>query len=128
MVCSVLKLEKEYTGVKDVNCYIMFVNIEEKDSIERFNDIIAYFIKYCDDAKKIFLIGYFNNEGNIILTMEELTGMLEDNHLQYEYKQINLEKKYEVEKIFLEMLDYSTKHPIKEFVKSSNDAKSCSIY
>ena len=60
--------------------------------------------------------------------MEELTGMLEDNHLQYEYKQINLDKKYEVEKIFLEILDYSTKHPIKEFVKSSNDAKSCSIY
>ena len=128
MVCSVLKLEKEYTGVKDVNCYIMFINIEEKDSIERFNDIIAYFIKYCDDAKKIFLIGYFNNEGNIILTMEELTGMLEDNHLQYEYKQISLIKKSDVEKIFLEILDYSAKHPIKEFVKSSNDAKSCSIF
>ena len=128
MVCSVLKLEKEYTGVKDVNCYIMFINIEEKDSIEKFNDIITYLNKYCDDAKKIFLIGFFHNSDNIVLTMEELTGMLEDNHLQYEYKQINLEKKYEVEKIFLEILDYSTKHPIKEFVKSSNDAKSCSIY
>ena len=128
MVCSVLKLEKEYTGVKDVNCYIMFINIEEKDSIEKFNDIITYLNKYCDDAKKIFLIGFFHNSDNIVLTMEELTGMLEDNHLQYEYKQINLEKKSEVEKIFLEILDYSTKHPIKEFVKSSNDAKSCSIY
>ena len=128
MVCSVLKLEKEYTGVKDVNCYIMFINIEEKDSIEKFNEIITYLNKYCDDAKKIFLIGFFHNADNIVLTMEELTGMLEDNHLQYEYKQINLEKKYEVEKIFLEILDYSTKHPIKEFVKSSNDAKSCSIY
>ena len=128
MVCSVLKLEKEYTGVKDVNCYIMFINIEEKDSIEKFNEIITYLNKYCDDAKKIFLIGFFHNADNIVLTMEELTGMLEDNHLQYEYKQINLEKKSEVEKIFLEILDYSTKHPIKEFVKSSNDAKSCSIY
>ena len=128
MVCSVLKLEKEYTGVKDVNCYIMFINIEEKDSIEKFNDIITYLNKYCDDAKKIFLIGFFHNADNIVLTMEELTGMLEDNHLQYEYKQISLIKKSDVEKIFLEILDYSTKHPIKEFVKSSNDAKSCSIY
>ena len=128
MVCSVLKLEKEYTGVKDVNCYIMFINIEEKDSIEKFNDIITYLNKYCDDAKKIFLIGFFHNSDNIVLTMEELTGMLEDNHLQYEYKQINLEKKSEVEKIFLEILDYSTKHPIKEFVKNTNDAKSCSIF
>ena len=33
----------------------MFVNIEEKESIERLYDIIAYFIKYCDDSKKIFL-------------------------------------------------------------------------
>ena len=60
--------------------------------------------------------------------MEELSGILEDNHLQYEYKQMNLEKKYEVEKIFLEILDYSTKHPIKGFEKSTNDAKSCFIF
>jgi hypothetical protein len=128
LIYSVLDLQKEYPGIKDVNCYIMFINIEEKDSIEKFNEIITYLNKYCDDAKKIFLIGFFHNADNIVLTMEELTGMLEDNHLQYEYKQINLEKKSEVEKIFLEILDYSTKHPIKEFVKSSNDAKSCSIY
>ena len=71
MVWSVLKLKKEYTGVKDVNCYIMFVNIEEKDSIERLNDIIVYFIKYYDDSKKIFLIRFFKNSNNINLTMEE---------------------------------------------------------
>ena len=128
MVCSVLKLEKEYTGVKDVNCYIMFVNIEEKDSINKLNNIIVYFNNYCDDSKKIFLIGFFKNNNNINLSMEELSGILEDNHLQYEYKQMNLEKKYEVEKIFLEILDYSTKHPIKGFEKSTNDAKSCFIF
>ena len=29
MICSVLNLSKEYTGIKDVNCYLCYVDLEK---------------------------------------------------------------------------------------------------
>ena len=41
MICSVLKLDKEYTGIMDVNCYIFFVDLEKED-IAKFEFILNF--------------------------------------------------------------------------------------
>ena len=45
MICSVLDLIREYNGIKDVNCYLLFVDLENKDSENQINLIIKYFSK-----------------------------------------------------------------------------------
>ena len=42
MVCSVLNLAKEYTGITDVNCYILFIDLENADSKEKLDSILNY--------------------------------------------------------------------------------------
>ena len=37
MVCSVLNLTREYTGITDVNCYILFIDLEKEDSKEKLS-------------------------------------------------------------------------------------------
>ena len=35
IICSILNLTREYTGITDVNCYILFINLEKDDSLEK---------------------------------------------------------------------------------------------
>ena len=56
MICSVLNLTKEYSGITDVNCYLLFVDLEKKDSIEKVQAIINYAKDNCKIGKKIFII------------------------------------------------------------------------
>ena len=52
MICSVLNLTKEYSGITDVNCYLLFVDLEKKDSIEKIHAIINYAKDYCKCRKR----------------------------------------------------------------------------
>jgi hypothetical protein len=42
MVCSVLNLSKEYTGINDVNCYLLYIDLEQEDSKSKFGIILNY--------------------------------------------------------------------------------------
>ena len=53
MVCSILNLTREYTGINDVNCYVLFINLEKQDSMEKLEEIISYARDYCELGKKI---------------------------------------------------------------------------
>ena len=53
MICSVLDLSREYNRIKDVNCYLLFIDLENKDSNNQLNLIKEYFIKYCNLSKKL---------------------------------------------------------------------------
>ena len=56
MICSVLNLSKEYTGITDVNCYLLFIDLEKKDSLDKLKDIINYAKDNCRLSKKIFVL------------------------------------------------------------------------
>ena len=60
MICSVLDLLREYNGIKNVSCYLLFVDLESNDSKNQLNLIIQYFLKNCNLSKKIYIIGLFN--------------------------------------------------------------------
>ena len=57
MICSVLNLTREYTGITDVNCYIVFIDLEKNDSKEKFDLILNYSKEYCELTKKIYVFG-----------------------------------------------------------------------
>ena len=133
MICSVLNLTKEYSGITDVNCYLLFINLERKDSIEKINDIINYAKDNCKMGKKIFVLGVIsgNEEEEVQITKDDVTKILDEISANYEYKEINISKMKEIAEIFLEILDYSSKHSIAEeeedIDKEEGQARSCNI-
>ena len=133
MVYSVLDLQKEYPGIKEVNCYIMFIDTEKEESTQLFNDMIVYFREYCNTLKKIYVVALETNDfSNPILNKNDICAKFEENKLTYEYTSMNLDDKNTVEEVFLKILDYCLKNPIKSASNTSQHEqpvdKSCNIF
>ena len=129
MICSVLNLKKEYS----VNFYLLFIDLEKKDSIEKIEQIINYAKEYCSPTKKIFVLGMIsgNEEEQVQIDKSEITKILDDASAKYEYKEINISKMKEIADIILDILDYSSKHSIFEeesYDKDENQGKSCIVF
>ena len=133
MICSVLNLTKEYSGITDVNCYLLFIDLEKKESIEKMEAIITYAKDYCQLTKKIFVLGMIsgNEEDQVQIDKSEITKILDDVNARYEYKEINMSKMKEISEIIMGILEYSSKHSINEeepIDKEGDQGKSCSIF
>ena len=46
MRCSALDLSREYNAIKDVNCYLLFVDLENKDSKNQLNLIFFEILQF----------------------------------------------------------------------------------
>ena len=133
MVCSVLNLTREYTGITDVNCYICFIDLEKEDSKEKFESILNYAKDYCELTKKIYVIGMRsgNDEETKYISKGDITKTLDSAQVNYEYKEINLSKAKEVSDIIMDILVYSSKHSIsgeETKDKEGGQANSCEIF
>ena len=133
LIYSVLDLQKEYPGIKDINCYIIFIDTEKEESIQLFNDIIVYFREYCDTSKKIFVVALETNDfSNPYLNKNDICGKLDENQLNYEYNNMNLDDKNNVEEILLKIFDFSLKNPIRNVGNTiqhqQGGDKSCNIF
>ena len=133
MVCSVLNLAKEYTGITDVNCYILFIDLENADSKEKLDAILNYAKDHCELTKKIFVFGMVgaNEDGEKLIAKEDITKTFDEAQLIYEYKEIDLAKKKEVADAIMGIFIYSSKHSISgEVYKDKDGGKdgSCVIY
>ena len=133
MVYSILNLTREYTGINDVNCYVLFINLEKQDSMEKLEEIISYARDYCELGKKIYVLGMISgNEGESRqINKSDITKVLDQVQANYEYKEFNLSKVKEVCDTIMEVLDYSSKHSINgesEIDKEGGKANSCVIF
>ena len=133
MICSVLNLSKEYTGITDVNCYLLFIDLEKKDSLDKLKDIINYAKDNCRLSKKIFVLGMIsgNEEEEVQVAKLDITKILDALNAKYEYKEINLSKMKQIADILLEVFDYCTKHSIdedEEIDKEGDQGRSCMIF
>ena len=89
MICSVLNLSKEYTGIKDVNCYLCYVDLEKEDSKEKFDIILNYAKENCDLNKKVYLFGMITKKGNKkLISKDYIDRKLEDEQIFYEYNKM----------------------------------------
>ena len=133
MMCSVLNLTREYTGITDVNCYFIFIDLQNDNSKENFDLIISYFKDYCDLTKKIFIIGFINKDNNTkhIISKEEVKRVMDSGNLNYEYFELNLNKTKEVSDSLLNIFVKSSKEENgDEFNVDKNEkqAHSCNVY
>ena len=132
MVCSVLNLTREYTGITDVNCYVLFIDLEKEDSKEKFESILNYAKDYCELTKKIYVLGMVsgNDEETKHITKGDITKTLDSAQVTYDYKEINLSKAKEVSDIIMDILVYSSKHSIngESLDREGGQAKSCEIF
>ena len=133
MVCSVLNLTREYTGITDVNCYILFIDLEKEESKEKFETILNYAKDYCELTKKIYVLGMVSGNDEEIkhITKGEITKTLDSAQVAYEYKEINLSKAKEVSDTIMDVLVYSSKHSIsgeETKDKEGGQAGSCEIF
>ena len=133
MICSVLNLSKEYTGITDVNCYLLFIDLEKKDSLDKLKDIINYARDNCRTTKRVYVLGMIsgNEEEEIQIEQSEITKILSEFKAPYEYKEINLSKMKQISDILLEIFDYCTQHSIdedEEIDKEGDQGRSCMIF
>ena len=133
MICSVLNLSKEYTGITDVNCYLLFIDLEKKDSLDKLKDIINYARDNCRTTKRVYVLGMIsgNEEEEIQIEQSEITKILGEFKAPYEYKEINLSKMKQISDILLEIFDYCTQHSIdedEEIDKEGDQGRSCMIF
>ena len=132
MVCSVLNLTREYTGITDVNCYILFIDLEKEDSKEKFESILNYAKDYCELTKKVYVLGMVsgNEDETKQITKADITKTLDGFQLTYEYKEINLSKTKEISDFIMDILVYSSKHSISgdDNDKDGKQAGSCEIF
>ena len=107
MICSVLDLLREYNGIKDVNCYLLFIDLENRDSKNQLNLIIQYILKHCNLSKKIYIIGLYNNylensQKNIDET--EIKEIMKDKGInKFIFKEMNLEDAQKISDFMLEI-------------------------
>ena len=133
MICSILNLTREYTGITDVNCYIIFIDLEKEDSKEKFNSIINYAKDYCELSKKIYVLGMISGteEKSKCVDKDDIVNYLDNAQVTFEYKEINLSKAKEVSDTIMEILVYSSQHSISDDEVNDKDGKkdgSCEIF
>ena len=113
MICSLFKLNKEYTGIVDVNCYLLFLDLNKDDIIAKFEFILNYIKENCDISKKIFVFGMIKDKNaKKNMTLEDLKQYFDSFQILYEYKEILAEDKKAINDSFMDIFNYCTKHPI----------------
>ena len=133
MIFSALNLTREYPGITDVNCYLLFIDLEKEESIKKLQDIINYAKDYCELNKKIFVIGMLSGNENETkyINKSNITKILDEIQATYEYREINLSSIQEVVDAIMLVIDYSSKHSINgdsSNEKENSQAKSCILF
>ena len=134
MICSILNLGRQYNGISDVNCYLLFIDLENEESKVKFESIINYIRNFCDLNKKIFVLGMIggNNEEIKYINKEQIINTFKIAQINYEYKEININKIKEVSDIIMEVLVYASENSIKDYTyqkeKEGDKGNSCAIF
>ena len=133
MMCSVLNLTREYTGITDVSCYFIFIDLQNENSKENFDLILSYLKDYCDLTKKIFVLGFINkeNDAKVLVSKEDVKRVMDSGNLNYEYIELNLNRTKDVSdsllNIFVKSLKEGTGDEFK-IEKNEKQAHSCNVY
>ena len=133
MICSVLNLSKDYTGITDVNCYLLYLDLEKEDSKAKFEIIFNYAKENCDMAKKFFVFGMVSeNKGEKCIKKEDIKTYLDESQVNYEYKDINVKDKKSICDSFKAIFNYSMSHPLSREIKlndkDDDQSASCGVF
>ena len=131
MICSVYDLFREYNGIKEVNCYLLFVDLENKDSKNQLDLIIKYFLKYCSLSKKIYIIGIYNSDSENVqkyISEQEIKEIFENsNIMKIMYKEMNIEDTQKISDYILDIFVAVENIPTKRKISQENK-ENCLIF
>ena len=133
MICSVLNLSREYTGITNVNCYIILVDLYNDNSKNNLNSIISYIKIYCDLSKAFFVLGIINkaSESKQMITQGDIKKSMGPMNLNYEYIELDLSKVKEITNYILNIFIKSSKEGRGEENKIEQNGKesnSCNMF
>ena len=133
MICSISDLTREYSGITDVNCYLIFIDLQNENSKESLDLIISFSQNYCDLTKKIYIFGVINEEKEAkqIICEGDIKKVMDSSNFNYEYIEINLIKTNEVADSILNLfIDCSLESSIQESTlnKMGDKAHSCNVF
>ena len=98
---------QDYPGITDVNCYILLLDLEQEEIPSKLNDIIKYMNDYCDENKKIYILGLTSNKkAKPFLSQKEITNIMDDLSMKYEYHPMYEDDKKEIADYILQILMY----------------------
>ena len=127
MLCTLIDLNMEYEGIKDVNCYLIFVDLQKETSKEKLEEILTYINSFCNVSKKIFILGIKEEEDEIKISEDEISQRIND--LDYDYFELNLKNDNDVTNKITDIFNYCSKNSDNETsIGNANNAHSCSIY
>ena len=133
MICSILNMTVEYSGINEVNCYILFIDFENENSKIKFDLIMNYFKDFCESSKKVYVLGMVSGsvEEAKYIEKEYIIKKLDKMKIYYEYKEINLNIIKEIsDRIMNILVDCSENtlysHSI-NIDKDKNESNSCEI-
>lgn len=133
MICSVINLTREYTGMNDVNCYMIFIDLEMEDVYEKLDNILSYAKIHCDADKKVFVLGIItSSERKQVIYKSDIIKLMEKEQVSYEYKELNIEKSDDLSSKVQEIMIYCSKSKNKlqakfEDGKDGGQSNSCEI-
>ena len=130
---SISNLNREYTGITDVNSYLIFVDLQNENSKENLELILSYYKNYCDLEKKIFVLGIVSikNDTKQFINKQKIKKMMNSGKFLYEYNELNLENLKEVKNSLLKIFVKSYKEGIEDNNKSEkngNQAHLCNVF
>ena len=129
MLCTLIDLNMEYEGIKDVNCYLIVVDLQKETSKEKLEEILTYINSYCNVSKKIFILGVKEKEeeNEIKISEDEINQRIND--LDCDYFELNLDNDNDVTNKISDIFIYCSKNSDNETsIGNANNAHSCSIY
>ena len=112
MICSILNITVEYTGINEVNCYLLFIDLENENSKMKFDSIMNYFKDFCELSKKVYVLGMVSGYAEEVkyIQKEYIIKKLDKIKIHYEYQEINLNNIKEISDSIMNILVYCSEY------------------
>ena len=112
MICSILNITVEYSGINEVNCYLLFIDLENENSKMKFDSIMNYFKDFCELSKKVYVLGMVSGYAEEVKYIEKeyIIKKLDKIKIHYEYQEINLNNIKEISDRIMNILVYCSEN------------------
>ena len=112
MICSILNITVEYSGINEVNCYLLFIDLENENSKMKFDSIMNYFKDFCELSKKVYVLGMVSGYGEEVKFIEKeyIIKKLDKIKIHYEYQEINLNNIKGISESIMNILVYCSEY------------------
>ena len=128
MIITLFDLSSEYEGIKDVNCYLIVIDLKKETTKDKYCEILAYIKTFCDTSKKIYLLGIKKDDDEKIKITEDIIDeKAKESDLDYEYIELNADNSIEISNKILEIFNYCYSNT-DLLSKNEDDGKSCETY